>query len=878
MKAWLLSMKWRTILAGVLTVALPLAGLSAFVHFAVTAALEERVIKETGWFSAIAADIIEERLRGDINLGKLFVTRPLLLAGLRRGDEQELSRHLKILVGSAPSLERAFITSSGGILLADYPVDRKVHGRDFSDRDWYKGTAKSWKPYVSEFYLRAAKPRRYLFAIAVPIKAGNEITGILVMQPKTDYVKDALSGVDIGVGHVYAVDKKGRLIYHPYHPLDNMIDFSGVSAVQKVMQGRNGIEEMIDPVDKAPVFSAYRPVKDWGWGVVVDKPASVVLAPVRKITFWLAAVAGLLLLLGGFFSYRVANLLIANKALLEERERLFNFSLDLLCIAGFDGYFKQLNPAWQAALGWTNEELMSKPFLEFVHPEDREPTVKAAGSLAEGATIPTFDNRYRCKDGSYKWLSWSSFPILKDKLIFAVAHDITERKKLEQDLRERSAQLAEANRGLQAMNEEQQAMNEELQTQQKELFGANIRLAEASRAKSDFLANMSHELRTPLNSILGFSEILHDEMYGPLSELQKEYVSHINGSGKHLLGLINDILDLSKVESGRMELNVTRFSLKEVLNGALVMVREKAMKHGINLGLDVEPAADREVECDERKLKQILFNLLSNAVKFTPDGGAVRVAARLTKDEGRGTRDEQEESSIVRAGEARGRPSSVEISVADTGIGIKPEDMGKLFQEFTQLESPYSKGYEGTGLGLALTKRLVELLGGNIRAESAWERGSTFTFILPVKHSEESPLPAAAGRKKTAAPPDRKRALIIDDDPLTLQLVVAALTTEGYEVHTASNGKEGIEAARRKPPGLIVLDLMMPGMSGFEVADALSSDERTADIPVVVLTAMSISSENKKRLEKNVERIIEKGGLSRNGFIAEVKKAAKKSG
>jgi signal transduction histidine kinase/AmiR/NasT family two-component response regulator len=421
-------------------------------------------------------------------------------------------------------------------------------------------------------------------------------------------------------------------------------------------------------------------------------------------------------------------------------------------------------------------------------------------------------------------------------------------------------------------------MNEELQTQQKELSEANVRLAEASRAKSDFLANMSHELRTPLNSILGFSEILHDEMYGPLSGVQKEYVSHINGSGKHLLGLINDILDLSKVESGRMELNPTRFSLSEVLSGALVMVREKAMKHGIGLRLDVEPAADREVECDERKLKQVLFNLLSNAVKFTPDGGSVSVRARKVQSS---------EFKVQRVGnidtELRTMNSEldrdlIEISVVDTGIGIKPGDMGKLFQEFTQLESPYSKGYEGTGLGLALTKRLVELLGGSIRAESAWEKGSTFTFILPVKHAEEPPLPAAAGRKKTAAPSDRKRALIIDDDPLTLQLVVTALTTEGYEVLTASNGEDGIEAARREPPGLIVLDLMMPGMSGFEVADALSSDERMADIPVVVLTAMSISSEDRKRLEKGVDRIIEKGGLSRSGFIAEVKKAARDAG
>ena len=191
-----------------------------------------------------------------------------------------------------------------------------------------------------------------------------------------------------------------------------------------------------------------------------------------------------------------------------------------------------------------------------------------------------------------------------------------------------SDKLSSSNEELQVMNEELQAMNEEIQSQQKELAEANIRLAEASRAKSDFLANMSHELRTPLNSILGFSEVLHDELYGSLNEKQKIYAENIYASGKHLLDLINDILDLSKVESGKMELDLSAFLLRDVLNMSMTLLKEKAMKHGIKLTLDIDAGSDIEIVADERKLKQIMFNLLSNAVKFTPDGGSVRVSAR----------------------------------------------------------------------------------------------------------------------------------------------------------------------------------------------------------------------------------------------------------
>ena len=238
------------------------------------------------------------------------------------------------------------------------------------------------------------------------------------------------------------------------------------------------------------------------------------------------------------------------------------------------------------------------------------------------------------------------------------------------------------------------------------LHAAKQAVEAASRAKSEFLANMSHELRTPLNSIIGFSEVLHDQTFGPLTPKQTRYVDNVLTAGQHLLSLINDILDLSKVEAGKMTVEASSFAVRPMLNNALILVKERALKHGLTLSL--EAPADLTVSADERMLKQILFNLLSNAVKFTEPGGRVAVTAERTGDD-------------------------LCVSVADTGIGIKPDDQERLFTEFEQLDSGYDRMHQGTGLGLALTRKFVELHGGRIWVESEGEgKGTTFRFTLPL--------------------------------------------------------------------------------------------------------------------------------------------------
>ena len=243
----------------------------------------------------------------------------------------------------------------------------------------------------------------------------------------------------------------------------------------------------------------------------------------------------------------------------------------------------------------------------------------------------------------------------------------------------------------------------------------------ANRAKSEFLANMSHELRTPLNHIIGFTELVLDKNFGELNETQEEFLNDVHSSSKHLLALINDILDLSKVEAGKLEFNLKEIHIKEILANSLIMIKEKAMKRDIIVSKELEDIPE-QIHADEMNLKQILYNLLSNAVKFTPNGGSIHLTAKRTPDGNTQLKNESTSSQ-----------GYVEISIEDSGIGLKKENLTKIFQPFEQVENSSSRRFQGTGLGLSLAKSLVELHGGKIWAESAGQDlGSKFSFTLPV--------------------------------------------------------------------------------------------------------------------------------------------------
>ena len=338
------------------------------------------------------------------------------------------------------------------------------------------------------------------------------------------------------------------------------------------------------------------------------------------------------------------------------------------------------------------------------------------------------------------------------------------------------------------------------------------RLLAASQAKSDFIASMSHELRTPLSAILGFSDLMRNEpREGDRRLVPDEWIEHIHRSGEHLLALINDVLDLAKVEAGRLELDVAPFSLRSVVTETVAGLRPLAERKRLTLTSEV--AVERLV-ADRGRVRQILYNLLSNAIKFTPDGGSVRVQA--SADEG-----------------------EVRLTVADSGIGIAPDHQAAVFEEFRQLGDATARG-EGTGLGLALTRRLVEAHGGRIELTSAPGEGSRFTAVFP-QPAEPEPIPPASEEPTAVRAADRfpgADVLVIENDPSAIRLLRAYLEADGYGVRIAADGPSGLAEARVRPPAAILLDILLPGMDGWEVLRELKADPALRDIPVIVVTVV----------------------------------------
>jgi len=335
----------------------------------------------------------------------------------------------------------------------------------------------------------------------------------------------------------------------------------------------------------------------------------------------------------------------------------------------------------------------------------------------------------------------------------------------------------------------------------------SVALAEASRHKSEFLASMSHELRTPLNAVIGFSEVLLERMFGDLNERQEDYLEDIHSAGRHLLALLGDILDLSKIEAGRMELDLTTFPIDDILVQALSLVRERAALHGIRLTLEAAGGLGL-VTADELRLKQVLLNLLSNAVKFTPDGGSIVLRA---------WRDAEE----------------VDVTVTDTGIGIAPADQERIFDSFQQGERSASSS-EGTGLGLTLSRRIVELHGGRLWLTSTPGEGSTFGISVPQPDADR-----VAGGEVWMVDDGSltgPTVVVIEDDPRSAELVELHLRAAGLRAVGASTGEQGLDLVRAQDPVAVVLDIHLPGMDGWEVLTALKSDPTTADVPVVVVS------------------------------------------
>jgi len=408
--------------------------------------------------------------------------------------------------------------------------------------------------------------------------------------------------------------------------------------------------------------------------------------------------------------------------------------------------------------------------------------------------------------------------------------------------RELAQSRAELLEILEQKNHDLQDANRQLVLRQQEIAEKNLQLEEVSRMKSEFLSNMSHELRTPLNAIIGFSEILKDGIFGELTPRQTEYIGHVFDGGRHLLALINDILDLSKVEAGKMDLELEEIAVNEFLHGAMDIVRERAMKSGTTLEFAgcIDPPGHGMIMADGRKLKQIVYNLLSNAVKFSGEGGHVRMETRTVG---------RDETVLAAPPGMTGRllplpPSEfdrfLEIRVIDSGIGIAEEDLAHLFQSFRQLGSSLTRHYEGTGLGLALVQRLVELHQGRVGVASAPGRGAHFIVWLPWRNADDATQNQAGPlHEGDAIHKSGRHALVVDDDPRASALLRIHLESIGFDVTIAPSAGTAMDQAAQSPPDLITLDVLLPDASGWDVLHKLKSDALLKDVPVVIVSTVA---------------------------------------
>ncbi|HVZ44075.1 MAG TPA: response regulator [Ramlibacter sp.] len=431
------------------------------------------------------------------------------------------------------------------------------------------------------------------------------------------------------------------------------------------------------------------------------------------------------------------------------------------------------------------------------------------------------------------------------------------------------ARLAHAREAERRRARQLQELSTQLRSANDLLGEKNLQLQEASRLKSEFLANMSHELRTPLNAVIGFSEVLKDGLIGELSPEQREYITDIYNGGQHLLSLINDILDLSKIEAGQMTLDLEPTAASALFEHSLSIVKERAARRRLTLALDV-PTGLGSLQVDPRKTKQIVYNLLSNAVKFTREGGEVTLRARRVSREAMRAWTAATPTLLRMAEPSVDCDEYLQIEVEDTGIGIAPDDASKLFRMFSQLDSSLGKEAEGTGLGLALVERLARLHGGTVALASTPGSGSDFIAWLPWREAGTitACAPVAGGAARAAdglEEPDRPIALVIEDNERAGELIRVQLEPEGFEVVRAGTARLALDLLAALRPAVVILDLILPDMDGWDLLARLKQPgSRSAHIPVVIV---SIVADAQKGIALGAGAVLQKP-VSRDDLLA----------
>jgi len=702
----------------------------------------------------------------------------------RRLDHVKLQRQVKEIT------ESVFIDKQGREQVRESRLETSSYGsgKDMRDDPGFK-VASQGKAYYGSVYFR--KETEPYMAIAVPAGWGG---GVTMVQVNLKFMWEVVRNIRVGkTGFAYVVDQQGRLIAHPDISLVlQKTDLSAQPQVRAALASKGAAGTDLERVSEGrdlsgkPVLTAFARIESLGWTVFVEQSIEEAYAPLYAS---LLRTGGLLV--AGLLLAMVAGLVFARRMvepirILQEGADAFGAGdlskrIDVRTGDELESLGERFNEmAGKLAASYAGLERKVEERTQELRQalEQQQASAEVLGVISSSVadTQPVFDKvTESCRrlfhglnvginivgdDGQIHLATFSGPGRATLESVFPVPLSpesgsgaaILQRQVLHYPDVEADDVPDFAKRGARAggnkalifapilwegagigaihvgraeagpFSDKEKALlrtfadQAAIAIQNSRLFheieDKSRQLEIANKHKSDFLANMSHELRTPLNAIIGFSEVLSDQMFGELNEKQLDYLKDIHASGKHLLSLINDILDLSKIEAGRMELDLTDVSVPDTLSSAMTLVRERAQNHGIELSLEVDPKLNT-VQADERKMKQVVLNLLSNAVKFTPDGGRIGVRATLDTDH-------------------------VAVAVQDSGIGIAPEDHDAVFEEFKQVGRDYTKKAEGTGLGLALTRRIVELHGGRIWVESAPGKGSTFTFTLPLTQAKEA--------------------------------------------------------------------------------------------------------------------------------------------
>ena len=488
--------------------------------------------------------------------------------------------------------------------------------------------------------------------------------------------------------------------------------------------------------------------------------------------------------------------------LTEERDRFFALSMDMLSIVHLDGSFQRVNPAFQEVLGFSEEELLTMSLFDLVHPDDLDATVTGYQKLAAGESIKSMENRLRCKDGTYKWVAWSYFPLPEDGVAFGVGRDTTDVRRMSDVLQLRARELEDAN-----------------------------------RVKDEFLATMSHELRTPLTSILGWSRLLESRK---LSEKEKEHaVRVIQRNAEIQSKLIEDLLDVSRIITGKLKMEFQPVSFAAITEGVVNSMRPAIEAKQLELTTAIDPAAG-PILGDASRLQQIVMNLLSNAIKFTRPGGRIEVCLD--------------------------RPDShVRLEVRDTGIGIAAEHLPVIFERFRQVDSSNVRAHGGLGLGLAIVHYLVRQQSGVVTAESEGVgKGATFRVEFPLMSSELITLnpsrfellseSSGTALESSPASEDNKlkglRILLIEDDPDTQEFLAAVLKGNGADTIALDSTTTALIEVDRGKPDLIISDIGMSQENGYEFIQKVRKldAEFGGRIPAIALTAYAGNSDRRRAL------------------------------